>query len=292
MVARWPRRAVAVARNPHLWAILILFVLCSVYHYSDYFGLSFLQFPSSVLEPTRHAVDRVFYLLPIIYAGYVFGATAGLVVTSFALVLMLPRALFISPSPPDALLESAAVVVVGVLANLWLRARARETRLATERGHAVAAMVRAQEKLREQVRSRMKFEKDLTVLASLSELLVQSAEMGLLLRSAIDMVVDVIKVEVVLIFTLDEGAGELVLVAQEGLSNESARALDRMRIGEGFNGRVAATGEPLVVRDVTQDPRLTREAVRQEKLQAQLIVPMKSMGRVVGTICVATRGRR
>jgi len=65
-----------------------------------------------------------------------------------------------------------------------------------------------------------------------------------------------------------------------------------MKIGEGFNGRVALSGEPLVVEDASLDPRLTREIVRQERIQAQLIVPLKAKGEIKGTLCVGNRRPR
>jgi PAS domain S-box-containing protein len=100
------------------------------------------------------------------------------------------------------------------------------------------------------------------------------------------------EIEVVLIYTLNTRRKELELSAYRGVPVEFARGVDKMKLGEGFNGRVAETGEPMMVRDAAEDPRLSREAVRREKIKAQLVVPMKSRGKVVGTICVATRHKR
>jgi len=161
-----------------------------------------------------------------------------------------------------------------------------------EREQATAVMVTAQEKLRSQIRNTMKYEKKLTSLSNISSLLTQSLEMKSPLRSAIDMVMELMGVEVVLLFVLEEKTRELVLTAYEGVSPKFAQSVDRMRLGEGFNGRVAETGEPLLVEDASKDPRLTREVVRQENLQAQLIVPMRAGGRIVGTLCVAMRQPR
>jgi len=91
---------------------------------------------------------------------------------------------------------------------------------------------------------------------------------------------------------LDREAQELELHFYRGVSKEFAAGVDRLKIGEGFNGWVAQTGEPLLVVDASTDPRLTREAVRQEGLQAQVIVPLKSKGEVVGTLGVAVRRPR
>jgi PAS domain S-box-containing protein len=62
-----------------------------------------------------------------------------------------------------------------------------------------------------------------------------------------------------------------------------------MKVGEGFNGSVAKTGRYLVVEDVTKDPLLSRQVVIDEGIRSQLIVPVKSKGKVVGTLCVAKR---
>ncbi|TET37466.1 MAG: PAS domain S-box protein, partial [Dehalococcoidia bacterium] len=68
--------------------------------------------------------------------------------------------------------------------------------------------------------------------------------------------------------------------------------VDRMKAGERFNGRLAQSGDPLLVADASEDPRLTRAVVRKERLQAQLIVPLISKGKVVGTLCAAMRRPR
>ncbi|GAH58491.1 unnamed protein product, partial [marine sediment metagenome] len=57
-------------------------------------------------------------------------------------------------------------------------------------------------------------------------------------------------------------------------------------------GRVAQTGEPLLVENASQDSRLTRGVVKQEEIQAGLTVPLKAKDKVVGTLNVATRGSR
>ena len=132
----------------------------------------------------------------------------------------------------------------------------------------------------------------LITLSTLSGLLAQAEKPEDILPTAIEIVSDVMEIEVVLIYTLDARSRELELSAYRGVPSEFARGVDRMKLGEGFNGRVAETGEPMMVADAAEDPRLSREVVRRERLRAQLVVPMKSRGQVVGTICVATREKR
>jgi len=82
-------------------------------------------------------------------------------------------------------------------------------------------------------------------------------------------------------------------MAYDGVSDSFAQDVDRMKLGEGFNGQVALTGQPLMVEDASYDPRLTKRIiVREEKIEAQCIVPLKARGLVVGTLCVANRRPR
>jgi two-component system sensor histidine kinase DegS len=132
----------------------------------------------------------------------------------------------------------------------------------------------------------------LIILSTLSGLLAQAEKPEDIFPTAIEIVADVMEIEAVLIYSLDARRNELVLSAYRGVPVEFARGVDRMKLGEGFNGRVAQTGEHMMVSDAAKDPRLSREAVRREGLRAQLVVPMKSRGQVEGTICVATRQKR
>jgi hypothetical protein len=57
-------------------------------------------------------------------------------------------------------------------------------------------------------------------------------------------------------------------------------------IGEGIAGRVAATGRPLFVQDVQEDPRVTSPIVRGGDIQSVLAVPLRRGGALVGVMHV------
>lgn len=135
-------------------------------------------------------------------------------------------------------------------------------------------------------------DKWLVTLSRLSLLLAESERLEDTLPSALQMVAELMGIDVVLLYWLDAEKGELELAAYRGVAPEFARMVDRVRVGEGFNGRAAETGEPVMVWNAAQDPRLSRVAVRLEGIQSQLVVPMKSRGQVVGTICVASKRKR
>jgi len=266
-----------------------MLVALSTLHYAEQLGIIGTIHPSSHFGLTRHAVDRILLLVPIMYAGFNFRLGAGLAICFIASLIMLPRALFISPTPPDALLESGGVLLIGVLACLWFEA---QRKVKEQRQQATIELEGVQQELQSYIRLSRSNEKRLATLNAVSNMLSRSFEPEEVLHSALDMVVEVMEVEVALIFFLDEGARELRLMAYEGVSDKFARGVDRMKLGEGFNGRVAVTGQPLIVENASLDPRLSREVVRQEKIEALLTVPLKATGSIIGTLCVANRRPR
>lgn len=91
-------------------------------------------------------------------------------------------------------------------------------------------------------------------------------------------------------FRLVEGE-ELVVSATWGDARE-VMSTHRLKIGESLSGMVAATGQPLMVPDVANDPRLIpahREGVRRLGLRAALMVPVMAGERVVGVLSIHTR---
>ncbi len=282
-------RVSKVASNYRLWLIVAMFAIGIILHYPQH--ILGTESPSlfSGLGLTRHALERVFFLLPVAYAGLVFGLSGGLTCLAIAFLIMLPRAILISPSPPDSLFEIGVVIVIGGLVNLWFERYRREQ---ARRQEALLRLESTRQQLQSQVSIIESSEKRLEVINAVCAVISQSLELQDVLDKAADKVREVMDLDVALVFLLDEETEELELKAYRGVSEEFTAGLIGLKVGEGFNGRVAETGEPLLVDDASRDPRLTREVVSQEGIQAAVIVPLKAKGKVVGTLSVAGRGAR
>ena len=147
----------------------------------------------------------------------------------------------------------------------------------------------AQDELRQYIATIEKNELRLAALNAISSLITQSMEIRDVLTLASEKVVEVMDADAILIFLLDEVTDDLVLELYQGISDEFVDGVRRMRIGEGFNGTVASIGEPLVIEDTITNPLLGNDAVVIEGIRSQLIVPLKSKGKAIGTLCVANR---
>lgn len=251
-------------RRPGFWFLIALLVLITVPYYGESLKHpGFLINMMTNLGLQRHAFERILYLAPIIWAGFMFEQIGALIVSLLALFLMLPR-VFITEYPRDALFETIAVFIIGNLVALTFESLRKERQRHTY----------------------------LAALNEISIVATQSLDLNKVLNDSIDTVIDVMRVDGVLIFLLSNEVNELVLSACQGVSREFIQGVGRLKIGEGLNGRVAETGESLYVEDASVDPRVTKMAVKEEGIHSQLIVPLKSKGSVMGTLSVVMRRRR
>jgi PAS domain S-box-containing protein len=103
-----------ILRNPGFWLIIATMALITIPYYRDSLPHpAFLVSLTESLGLTRHAVERVLYLAPIIWAGFLFGWRGAFYTSLAALVCMLPRIIFIDEAMLSPIIETAAVFVVG-----------------------------------------------------------------------------------------------------------------------------------------------------------------------------------
>ena len=279
------RRAVIglikILRQPGFWFIAVSLVLISLPHY---YGV--LKYPPFIvplvanLGLERQSFERILFLAPVVWAGFIFGWQGAFITSLVALGLMLPRAVLISNFPKDALFESSAIFIIGNVLAISFHA------LRKEREYRIELEV-AQKELEENVRVIKENEKRLAALNQIATTVSQSLELDQILTRAVGRVANVMQADITWIYLWDEKASELVLAAHWGMPPELAVGIDRLKLGEGFNGRVAESGEPLVVENASKDPRLTREVISKLNICSLIIVPLSSKGKVNGTLCAA-----
>jgi signal transduction histidine kinase len=276
-----------LARDPRLWAIAAMMLALSGLHYIEWLGLAETAPPSSHFGLTRHSLDRILFLVPIIYAGYSFRLRAGIATASAAFAVMLPRVLLASPVPLDAILESTGVILVGVSSCLWFESRWKTRE---QKEESCRELETVEENLQTQVRLSRSNAKRLATLNAISGMVSRSLDPEQVLGGAIDLVMEVMEVEIALIFTLDKDLNEVKLAAHEGISTEFAQKLENSAIWENFNRPVIQKGQPELVEDVSQHVQ-TKE-IWHEKIQSLLTVPLRAKGEITGTLCVGNRRPR
>ena len=282
-------RRLKIITNPHLWAVVIMFAILTVLQYPQQILATSSPSMFSFLGLSRHTLERILFLLPIGYATFVFGTRAGLISLAVATAIMLPRDFLFAGSRPDALLETAAVIIIGALMNLWFYSSTKEKR---RRLQLLSKLEEADKQLEAAYQATRHNEKRLSALNEVSAIISESLELQDILSAVVDKLKQVMGLDIVLIFLLDRNKQELKLVTHREVSEAFVAGLKGLKVGESLTGRVAQTGEPLVIEDASQDPGLTREIVIREGIKAEVIVPLKAKGNVVGTLVGAMHESR
>ena len=130
--------------------------------------------------------------------------------------------------------------------------------------------------------------KELATLNAVSVVVSRSLNLCDVLRDSLSMTLQLSGLERGGIYLLDERDGVLSLEAHQGLSPDVAADVRSLKVGEGFSGYVAASGEPLVVRDVSLDPRISKIAFAEGVGGSLACVPLSSRGIVLGALFVVS----
>ncbi len=137
----------AVLRSRNLSSFYTLFLLwgcCTLFYYFgelvDLAGWEALRWNFFY---GVHDIQRLLFLAPIIYAGYVFGVKAAVIITIVAIMTFLPRALFISPFPEPLLRTVLFAIIAGTMGYLTAKARSESER----RSHFEALLISERDKL-------------------------------------------------------------------------------------------------------------------------------------------------
>jgi PAS domain S-box-containing protein len=106
-----------------------LFVIGIIFHYpQQILGTSSTSL-LSFLGLSRHAMERILFLIPITYSGMIFGLKTGLASIVISMVIMLPRVFLLSEYTAESIFETGAVIIIGTFINLWFEVRRKENTL-------------------------------------------------------------------------------------------------------------------------------------------------------------------
>jgi two-component system sensor histidine kinase DegS len=224
-----------------------------------YFTPQMRALPLASLSLTRHAIERIVFILPVAGATFAFGQVGGLITLGAAILLMLPRVFLFSSYPVDAALETVGVVVVGYLVIWMINTQERDKRL-----HQQVA-------------------KELETVNAIAVTVSQSLDLDEILNQALGKVLEVMELEAGGgIFLLDEEEQKLHLRTHHGLSPESVRRGAEIAVGECLCGLVAQSGEVLISDGSFENARHNK--CRELDFHSHVVVPLKSRDRVLGVM--------
>ena len=129
----------------------------------------------------------------------------------------------------------------------------------------------------------------LSALNDIATVVIESKSVDELFRRTMDEVFKQLDIEVGGILTLDRERDELVLIAHRGMSAGFIQAANRVKLGEGLAGKVAQTGEPIAIKDLTDYPGALKAFLEEENIQSAASVPLKGSKGVIGAMSLGAR---
>jgi len=129
-------------------------------------------------------------------------------------------------------------------------------------------------------------------LNEISSVVSQSLDLEEILCSALEQVLQAVGLDTGGIYLHDEKSGSLTVAAQHGFKPDFIKEIDNLKMGEGFSGQVMESGQPLVIRDISQDSRLSRGVVMEAGLKSLAVVPLRSKRKTQGTLFLISHDLR
>jgi PAS domain S-box-containing protein len=129
------RTVINILKNPGFWLIAVLFIAITILHY-----IEILHYPAFIitlidnLRLTRQAFERILFLAPIVWAGFIFDFKGAFITSIITLILVLPRIFLIPDDRLGAVFEVGSVFIVGNLLAITFSSyrHAREHRIKLE----------------------------------------------------------------------------------------------------------------------------------------------------------------
>ncbi len=133
---------------------------------------------------------------------------------------------------------------------------------------------------------------DLSALNAIASVVSQSLDLDTVLGSALDKTLEIMKESTGGILLWDEEKQVLCYRVHRGLSDRYVREMC-LRLGEGIAGRVAQTGEAILVEDISTDTRAAHpDLINAEGVRAFASVPLRSKEKVLGVMNITSQEAR
>jgi signal transduction histidine kinase len=103
----------------HQVIILCILVVVTLFYYlGEFINLAGISGFNWEISTSVHDLHRLLFLIPVIYAGYIFRIKGAVILTLVCFLIFLPRALYISPYPDPLLRIIIFSLVAGVIGVL------------------------------------------------------------------------------------------------------------------------------------------------------------------------------
>jgi len=124
--------------------------------------------------------------------------------------------------------------------------------------------------------------RELVVLNEISKLLGRSLKPEEIFTRVLNKLLEMTGMDGGGIFFIDDANREVVCRYHKGVSDEYAKMLGRVRLGDDSPGKVAVTGHLMTTSDISKDHRVERSLMKHSGIQGYCCIPIKGKERIIG----------
>lgn len=129
----------------------------------------------------------------------------------------------------------------------------------------------------------------LTTLSEMTEMVSRIPNIQEILQIVLHRTMSAVNAKIGSIMLLDDQKQTLSIAAAEGLE-KSVIDKTTINLGEGIAGKVAQTGEPVLVEDVEQDARFMKANDPKYETSSFICLPLRTRSKVMGVLNLSKRG--
>ena len=138
-------------------------------------------------------------------------------------------------------------------------------------------------------RAVMQRSREMEALLYAGKQLTTTLDMEEVLRRAVAAVVDTSNVESAELWVVQPERQRVTMRKRHGSHADAFMEQTSFALGEGYPGIVAATGKPLIVHNLGEDPLFLREKVKKAGYRTFVGLPLRSTEGIVGVLAIASR---
>lgn len=133
---------------------------------------------------------------------------------------------------------------------------------------------------------------DLAAVNTISKTLSSSLKLEEVLQNTLSQVLQIMNIETGWIYLMDEESKTLHCAYSYGLPDDVMQSIKELEIGEGIAGRVALKGEPIIIENASEDPRISSLAFKRQGIRSFASIPLYSRTSLIGVMNIGSFGQR
>ncbi|MBI4311526.1 MAG: GAF domain-containing sensor histidine kinase [Chloroflexi bacterium] len=130
--------------------------------------------------------------------------------------------------------------------------------------------------------------KELNALLKVGRGVEESVDLDRVLPTALEATLEATTAEAAEVWVVEAKEEALYLRLHAGAAKEAFAEIGRFKLGEGYPGIVAQTGNPILVHDLPNDSRFLREAVKAAGFKTLYAMPLRRGSGTIGVLTVAS----